>query len=100
MPTSVEKFRFSIKYGEFELNQVHNSDTVLYSYYSYFYVVLQYRPGEDIRPPVVDFSAPPPYEMPMKLPTYEEVQREKALEGELLPTAVSVIKFLWMYEFL
>lgn len=23
--------------------------------------------------------------MPLKLPTYEEVQREKAMEGEILP---------------
>ena len=54
---------------------------------------VQYHPGEDIRPPVVDFNAPPPYEMPVKLPTYEEVQREKALEGELVPPAVSFIHF-------
>lgn len=39
---------------------------------------------EEIQPPAVDFNAPPPYEMPLKLPTYEEVQREKAMEGESL----------------
>ncbi|XP_065201221.1 NEDD4 family-interacting protein 2 isoform X2 [Planococcus citri] len=44
-----------------------------------------YHAVEEIQPPAVDFSAPPPYEMPLKLPTYEEVQREKALEGEMLP---------------
>lgn len=37
---------------------------------------------EDIPPPKPDFSAPPPYEVATKLPTYEEVQREKTLEGE------------------
>ncbi|XP_066999317.1 NEDD4 family-interacting protein 1-like isoform X2 [Anabrus simplex] len=38
--------------------------------------------GEDIPPPKPDFSAPPPYEVATKLPTYEEVQREKNLQGE------------------
>lgn len=47
--------------------------------------IFQYHAAEEIQPPAVDFSAPPPYEMPLKLPTYEEVQREKALEGEMLP---------------
>lgn len=42
--------------------------------------------GEDIPPPKADFSAPPPYEVATKLPTYEEVQREKNLQGE--PTHV------------
>jgi hypothetical protein len=37
---------------------------------------------EDIPPPKPDFSAPPPYEVATKLPTYEEVQREKTLESE------------------
>jgi hypothetical protein len=37
---------------------------------------------EDISPPKPDFSAPPPYEVATKLPTYEEVQREKTLQGE------------------
>ncbi|XP_072945641.1 NEDD4 family-interacting protein 1 [Epargyreus clarus] len=38
----------------------------------------------DIPPPQADFSAPPPYDIAAnsKLPTYEEVQREKQLEGE------------------
>lgn len=39
----------------------------------------------DIPPPKADFSAPPPYEANpslMKLPTYEDVQREKCLHGE------------------
>ncbi|CAK1542630.1 unnamed protein product [Leptosia nina] len=38
----------------------------------------------DIPPPQPDFSAPPPYDVAAnsKLPTYEEVQREKQLEGE------------------
>lgn len=44
-----------------------------------------YHTAEEIQPPAVDFNAPPPYEMPLKLPTYEEVQREKAMEGEILP---------------
>lgn len=42
----------------------------------------------DIPPPKADFSAPPPYEANpsgMKLPTYEDVQREKCLHGESSP---------------
>lgn len=40
----------------------------------------------DIPPPRADFSAPPPYDVAAnsKLPTYEEVQREKQMEGEIL----------------
>ncbi|CAG4976009.1 unnamed protein product [Colias eurytheme] len=45
----------------------------------------------DIPPPQPDFSAPPPYDVAAnsKLPTYEEVQREKQMEGEgpQLPTS-------------
>ncbi|XP_003490680.1 NEDD4 family-interacting protein 1-like [Bombus vosnesenskii] len=41
--------------------------------------------GEDIPPPKADFSAPPPYEVATKLPSYEEVQREKTLQGEPYP---------------
>ncbi|KAK7871062.1 hypothetical protein R5R35_007263 [Gryllus longicercus] len=44
--------------------------------------------GEDIPPPKPDFSAPPPYEVATKLPTYEEVQREKNLQAEQQPTHV------------
>lgn len=51
-------------------------------------------PPDPIPPPKADFTAPPPYEasnyttvMPVvhhsKLPTYEEVQMEKSLHGEL-----------------
>lgn len=45
-------------------------------------------PPEDIPPPKADFSAPPPYEqedpsLQTKLPTYEEVQMEKTMHGEL-----------------
>lgn len=38
----------------------------------------------DIPPPEVDFSAPPPYEVAAnsKLPTYEEVEREKQMEEQ------------------
>lgn len=32
-----------------------------------------------------DYSAPPPYEVATKLPSYEEVQREKTLQGETTP---------------
>ncbi|XP_063239412.1 NEDD4 family-interacting protein 1-like [Bacillus rossius redtenbacheri] len=42
----------------------------------------QMSDGEDIPPPKADFSAPPPYELATKLPTYDEVQREKSLQGE------------------
>lgn len=41
---------------------------------------------DNIPPPKADFTAPPPYEAivePSKLPTYEEVQLEKTLHGEL-----------------
>lgn len=41
--------------------------------------------GEEIPPPKPDFSAPPPYEVATKLPSYEEVQREKSLQGEPHP---------------
>lgn len=40
---------------------------------------------EDIPPPKADYYAPPPYEVATqgtKLPTYEEVQREKNLEEQ------------------
>ena len=40
---------------------------------------------EEIPPPKPDFSAPPPYEVATKLPSYEEVQREKTLHGETTP---------------
>lgn len=39
--------------------------------------------SEEIPPPKLDFSAPPPYETATKLPTYEEVQREKSMQGEI-----------------
>lgn len=41
--------------------------------------------SEDIPPPKADYYAPPPYEVATKgtkLPTYEEVQREKNLEEQ------------------
>jgi len=42
-----------------------------------------------MQPPRLDYTAPPPYEdcNPdfVKLPTYEEVQMEKQLEGEMSP---------------
>lgn len=43
---------------------------------------------DDIPPPKADFYAPPPYEIATKttkLPTYEEVQREKNLEQTNVP---------------
>lgn len=51
-------------------------------------------PSDNIPPPKADFTAPPPYDSndytmvaptiePSKLPTYEEVQLEKSLHGEL-----------------
>ncbi|XP_034952488.1 NEDD4 family-interacting protein 1 [Chelonus insularis] len=40
---------------------------------------------EELAPPKPDFSAPPPYELATKLPSYEEVQREKTLQGETTP---------------
>lgn len=45
---------------------------------------------DDIPPPKPDFYAPPPYDGGSTLPTYEEVQREKILEGRNLgqPTPV------------
>lgn len=44
-----------------------------------------YPTTDDIPPPKADFSAPPPYELATKLPTYEEVQREKVFEGHPSP---------------
>lgn len=41
--------------------------------------------SDDIPPPKPDFSAPPPYEIATKLPSYEEVQREKSREGQAIP---------------
>ncbi|XP_033222061.1 NEDD4 family-interacting protein 1-like [Belonocnema kinseyi] len=40
---------------------------------------------DTISPPKPDFSAPPPYELATKLPSYEDVQREKTLQGETTP---------------
>lgn len=51
-------------------------------------------PSDNIPPPKADFTAPPPYDSndytmvapniePSKLPTYEEVQLEKSLHGEI-----------------
>lgn len=48
-------------------------------------VLLAGSSNDDIPPPKADFSAPPPYELATKLPTYEEVQREKDLEGQAVP---------------
>ncbi|XP_045453617.1 NEDD4 family-interacting protein 1 [Melitaea cinxia] len=55
----------------------------------------------DIPPPRADFSAPPPYDVAAnsKLPTYEEVQREKQMEGEILqplppPTHSTITAFV------
>nr|XP_023011804.1 uncharacterized protein LOC111502069 [Leptinotarsa decemlineata] len=48
--------------------------------------------SEDIPPPKVDYYAPPPYEVATKetkLPTYEEVQREKNLEGQDIPIPIN-----------
>ncbi|CAH2238671.1 NEDD4 family-interacting protein 1 isoform X1 [Pararge aegeria] len=44
----------------------------------------------DIPPPIADFSAPPPYDVAAnsKLPTYEEVQREKQMEGDDTPPPI------------
>lgn len=57
---------------------------------------------QDIPPPQADFSAPPPYDVAAnsKLPTYEEVQREKQMEGEDLPQVGSNITYwiLSIYE--
>lgn len=48
-----------------------------------------------MEPPRLDFSAPPPYEDCnsdfVKLPTYEEVQLEKRLEGETSPRLPVII---------
>lgn len=46
--------------------------------------------SSDIPPPQADFSAPPPYDVAAnsKLPTYEEVQREKQMEGDIQPQVV------------
>lgn len=46
--------------------------------------------SDDIPPPKADFSAPPPYEAATKLPTYEEVQREKHLEDQTVLTDTRV----------
>lgn len=48
---------------------------------------------EDIPPPKPDYYAPPPYEVATqgsKLPTYEEVQREKDLEQQDIPIGSAV----------
>ncbi|RZC41031.1 DUF2370 domain containing protein [Asbolus verrucosus] len=47
--------------------------------------------SDDIPPPKADFYAPPPYEVATKttkLPTYEEVQREKNLEEQTVPNTL------------
>ncbi|XP_015115806.1 NEDD4 family-interacting protein 1-like [Diachasma alloeum] len=45
---------------------------------------------DDLPPPKLDFSAPPPYELATKLPSYEEVQREKTLQGEPIPSSMNL----------
>lgn len=52
------------------------------------HIVLASSSTEDIPPPKADYYAPPPYEVATKgtkLPTYEEVQREKVLEEQDIP---------------
>lgn len=51
---------------------------------------------DEIPPPKPDFSAPPPYEVATKLPSYEEVQREKTLQGETthLPRPQLVVRII------
>lgn len=44
---------------------------------------VSYALNYELPPPKADFSAPPPYEVATKLPTYDEVQREKRIEGEM-----------------
>lgn len=53
--------------------------------FAYFYLLYYFTDSvQEIPPPQADFSAPPPYDVAAnsKLPTYEEVQREKQMEGE------------------
>lgn len=50
---------------------------------------------EDIPPPKPDYYAPPPYEVATqgsKLPTYEEVQREKHLEQQDVPIGTTTTR--------
>lgn len=50
---------------------------------------------EDIPPPKPDYYAPPPYEVATqgsKLPTYEEVQREKHLEQQDIPIGTTTTR--------
>lgn len=52
------------------------------------YVVPASSSIEDIPPPDVDYYAPPPYDVATKtskLPSYEEVQREKHFEQHDIP---------------
>ncbi|XP_046747702.1 NEDD4 family-interacting protein 1-like isoform X1 [Diprion similis] len=53
---------------------------------------------DEIPPPKPDFSAPPPYEVATKLPSYEEVQREKTLQGETTPHARPQIVFGQLFQ--
>lgn len=50
----------------------------------FLFIILFPDSVQEIPPPQADFSAPPPYDVAAnsKLPTYEEVQREKQMEGE------------------
>lgn len=48
-------------------------------------VVNRMAEDDEIPAPKPDFSAPPPYEIATQLPSYEEVQREKTLQGEPHP---------------
>lgn len=52
--------------------------------------------GDELPPPKPDFTAPPPYEIATKLPSYEEVQREKTLQGEPQPQVHIVRNFYIM----
>jgi hypothetical protein len=47
---------------------------------------------DDIPPPKADFSAPPPYELATKLPSYEEAQQQKMQELSRVQSS-STVKF-------
>lgn len=73
--------------NETEQSQVRSDENLINS--APIPVLLPCSSSDDIPPPKADFSAPPPYEVATKLPSYEEVEREKSLEGQSVPLHLS-----------
>lgn len=52
----------------------------------------------DIPPPKADFSAPPPYELATKLPSYEEAQQQKMQEQSRVNQQNKTSRFILLFD--